>query len=167
MRITIRNRKKNVDTNRKIARAQLTQPQQPTQPIQPIQHYQIEFVRPDWFITTILPIPPPPVRPSVMFDSANRSSDDLTYKYADILKINASLRRQEQQGAPAHILQDYTDLLQYHVATMCDNELSGLPQSLQRGGRPIKSIRQRLVGKAGRIRGNLMGKRVDFSARTV
>jgi DNA-directed RNA polymerase II subunit RPB1 len=74
---------------------------------------------------------------------------------------------QELQGAPEHVLQDLADLLQYHVATQMDNEISGLPRSQQRGGKPIKSIRQRLVGKAGRIRGNLMGKRVDFSARTV
>ncbi len=74
---------------------------------------------------------------------------------------------QELQGAPEHVLQDLADLLQYHVATQMDNEISGLPRSQQRGGKPIKSLRQRLVGKAGRIRGNLMGKRVDFSARTV
>ena len=58
-------------------------------------------------------------------------------------------------------------MLQYHVATLIDNQLPGQPQSRQRGGRPLKTIRERLVGKGGRIRGNLMGKRVDFSARTV
>ena len=125
------------------------------------------YARPDWFVITVLAVPPPPVRPSVMFSSSARSSDDLTYKLADIVKINQQLRRHEQQGAAEPILQDYSDLLQYHVATLMDNELSGQPQSLQRSGKPIKSIRQRLVGKAGRVRGNLMGKRVDFSARSV
>jgi len=73
-------------------------------------------------------------------------------------KLNTPhFRRQEQQGAAAHVLEEYHDLLQYHVATMYDNELAGLPTSLQRSGKPVKSIRQRLVGKAGRIRGNLMG----------
>jgi DNA-directed RNA polymerase II subunit RPB1 len=123
--------------------------------------------RPDWFLLTVLPVPPPPVRPSVMFDSATRASDDLTYKLSDIVKVNEQLKKQEQQGAAEHILQDSADVLQFHVATLFDNEISGLPRSTQRSGKPIKSIRQRLVGKGGRIRGNLMGKRVDFSARTV
>ena len=107
------------------------------------------------------------MRPSVSFDSMSRSSDDLTYKLSDIIKINALIRRQELQNAPAHVVQDLCDLLQYHVATHMDNEISRVPRSQQRGGKPIKSVRQRLVGKVGRIRGNLMGKRVDFSARTV
>jgi hypothetical protein len=59
------------------------------------------------------------------------------------------------------------DVLQYHVATLIDNQLPGQPQASRRSGRPLKTIRERLVGKGGRIRGNLMGKRVDFSARTV
>ena len=87
------------------------------------------------FINTV---PPPPVRPSVAFDSVNRSADDITYKLADIVKINAALKRQESQGAAEHILQDYADLLQYHVCTLMDNEIQGQPQSMQRSGKPIK-----------------------------
>lgn len=83
------------------------------------------------------------------------------------MQANTNLRRQEENGAPAHIINEFVQLLQYHVATYVDNEIPGLPQALQRGGRPLKSLRQRLKGKDGRIRGNLMGKRVDFSARTV
>ena len=59
------------------------------------------------------------------------------------------------------------ELLQFHVTTMIDNEVTGQPQAKQKSGKPIKSLRERLVGKAGRVRGNLMGKRCDFSARTV
>jgi DNA-directed RNA polymerase II subunit RPB1 len=128
-----------------------------------------KYAHPSWFILTILPISPPQVRPSVVFNTGAQSSDDLTYKVSDIVKMNSSLLRAEAQGAPGHVIQDYAMQLQYHVATMFDNELPAqfVKQSCQRSGRPIKSIRQRLVGKAGRIRGNLMGKRVDFSARTV
>jgi DNA-directed RNA polymerase II subunit RPB1 len=126
-----------------------------------------EYARPDWFVMTVLPVPPPHVRPSVAFDSINRSSDDLTYKLGDIVKINNHLKRQEQQGAADHVLQEMAELLQYHCVTLIDNDLPGIPKSMQRSGKAIKSIRQRLVGKGGRIRGNLMGKRVDFSARTV
>lgn len=58
-------------------------------------------------------------------------------------------------------------LLQFHVATLIDNDMPGMPRATQKSGRPLKAIKARLKGKEGRIRGNLMGKRVDFSARTV
>ena len=59
------------------------------------------------------------------------------------------------------------DYLQYHVTTMVDNQIAGQPQDSYRNGKPLKTIRQRLVGKEGRVRGNLMGKRCDYTARTV
>ncbi|ESO04483.1 hypothetical protein HELRODRAFT_158265 [Helobdella robusta] len=125
------------------------------------------YARPDWMIATILPVPPLPVRPSVLNFGAARSQDDITYKLADIIKINNKLKRNEEQGAPPHILDENIKLLQYHVATMINNEMPGQPKATQRCGRPLKSITERLKGKEGRVRGNLMGKRVDFSARTV
>ncbi|EFJ10314.1 hypothetical protein SELMODRAFT_128226 [Selaginella moellendorffii] len=126
-----------------------------------------QFARPDWMILQVLPIPPPPVRPSVMMDSSARSEDDLTHQLAMIIRHNNNLKRQEQNGAPTHIINEFTQLLQFHIATYFDNDLPGQPRATQRSGRPIKSICQRLKAKEGRIRGNLMGKRVDFSARTV
>lgn len=125
------------------------------------------FVRPDWMIVTALPVPPPHVRPSVMMDSSARCEDDLTHKLAEIIRANNALRKQEQNGAPQHIINDFAALVQYHLTTYMDNTIPGVPVSMQKSGRPIKSISQRLKGKEGRIRGNLMGKRVDFSARTV
>ncbi|KAG8834185.1 DNA-directed RNA polymerase II subunit rpb1 [Serendipita sp. 400] len=126
------------------------------------------YARPDWMILTVLPVPPPPVRPSISVDGGvRRSEDDLTYKLAEIIRASANVRRSEQEGAPAHIVSEYEQLLQYHVATYMDNDIAGVPQAMQKSGRPIKSIRARLKGKEGRLRGNLMGKRVDFSARTV
>src|SRR5690606_25303291 len=118
-------------------------------------------------VITVLPVAPPAVRPSVSFGGAGSSHDDLTFKYGDIIKINTALRKQEEKGAPEHVVRELANLLQYHTATLMDNEIQGQPPSTQRSGKPIKSIRQRLVGKGGRVRGNLMGKRVDFSARTV
>uniref|UniRef100_A0A6N2M9V3 DNA-directed RNA polymerase subunit n=1 Tax=Salix viminalis TaxID=40686 RepID=A0A6N2M9V3_SALVM len=118
-------------------------------------------------ILQVLPIPPPPVRPSVMMDTSSRSEDDLTHQLAMIIRHNENLRRQERSGAPAHIISEFAQLLQFHVATYFDNDLPGQPRATQRSGRPIKSICSRLKAKEGRIRGNLMGKRVDFSARTV
>ncbi|ORY35600.1 putative DNA-directed RNA polymerase II largest subunit [Naematelia encephala] len=127
-----------------------------------------EYARPDWMILTVLPVPPAAVRPSISIDGgAMRSEDDLTYKLAQILKSSATVRRLEGEGVPPSVVNEHFDLLQYHVATYMDNEIAGLPQDTQKSGRPIKAIRARLKGKEGRLRGNLMGKRVDFSARTV
>ncbi|CAR28521.1 ZYRO0F05918p [Zygosaccharomyces rouxii] len=126
-----------------------------------------EFARPEWMILTVLPVPPPPVRPSISFNESQRGEDDLTFKLADILKANISLETLEHNGAPHHTIEEAESLLQFHVATYMDNDIAGQPQALQKSGRPVKSIRARLKGKEGRIRGNLMGKRVDFSARTV
>lgn len=109
--------------------------------------------RPEWMILTVLPVPPPPVRPSILMDSM-RSEDDLTYKLGDILKANQNLIKHEQDGSPAHVLVEYEQLLQFHVATYMDNDLPGMPQALQKSGRPLKSIKARLKGKEGRIRGN-------------
>lgn len=89
-----------------------------------------------------LPVPPPPVRPSIMMDTTSRGEDDLTHKLAEIIKYNQLLRKQEIAGAPAHIVQEFQTLLQYHIATYFNNEMPGQPQATQRGGRPIKSIRQ-------------------------
>ncbi|XP_015787229.1 DNA-directed RNA polymerase II subunit RPB1 [Tetranychus urticae] len=125
------------------------------------------YSRPDWMCITVLPVPPLPVRPAVVMFGSARNQDDLTHKLSDIVKANNELLRNEQTGAPASIISDITNLLQYHVATLIDNELPGIPRAMQKSGRPLKSIKQRLKSKEGRIRGNLMGKRVDFSARTV
>ena len=129
-----------------------------------------DYARPEWMIITVLPVPPPPVRPSISVDGTGqgmRGEDDLTYKLGDIIRANGNVRRCEQEGSPAHVVGEFEALLQFHVATYMDNDIAGQPQALQKSGRPVKSIRARLKGKEGRLRGNLMGKRVDFSARTV
>ncbi|KAK7750093.1 DNA-directed RNA polymerase II core subunit rpo21 [Diatrype stigma] len=129
-----------------------------------------DWARPEWMIVTVLPVPPPPVRPSISMDGTGqglRNEDDLTYKLGDIIRANSNVQQAIQEGSPAHIANEFESLLQYHVATLMDNDIAGQPQALQKSGRPVKSIRARLKGKEGRLRGNLMGKRVDFSARTV
>ena len=125
------------------------------------------WCRPEWLLCTVLPVPPPAVRPSVKQDNSQRMDDDLTHKLSDIIKYNESLRIKIEKDAKPEIIQDWTNMLQYHVATLVDNEIPQVSQATHRSGRPLKSIRQRLKGKEGRIRNNLMGKRVDFSARSV
>ncbi|KAJ3392421.1 DNA-directed RNA polymerase II subunit rpb1 [Entophlyctis sp. JEL0112] len=127
-----------------------------------------EWARPEWMIMSVMPVPPMPVRPSVQSPGAPSAEDDLTFALQSIIKSNINLKTHETEGSPAHVIAEFESLLQYHVATLMNNDLNGLPQSTQkRSGRPLKSIRARLKGKEGRLRGNLMGKRVDFSARTV
>ena len=123
--------------------------------------------RPEWMIIRNMPVCPPQVRPSIMHDSSRPSQDDLTYSLGLIIKDNMNLKRSEAEGHAGHIVQKNYQMLQYRITVYFDNEVPGVPVSAQKSGRSLKSIRQRLKGKEGRIRGNLMGKRVDFSARTV
>ena len=123
--------------------------------------------RPEWTVITALPVPPPCVRPSNLSAAGARGEDDLTRKLCDIVRNSLSLAKLAQQGVPPHVLVAHRQTLQYHVATYMDNEIKGQPQALQRSNRPLKSIRQRIRSKEGRVRGNLLGKRVDFSGRTV
>ncbi|MDK2893107.1 DNA-directed RNA polymerase subunit A' [Methanohalophilus sp.] len=123
--------------------------------------------RPEWMILTVLPVPPVTVRPSITLESGQRSEDDLTHKLVDIIRINQRFQENRDAGAPQLIIEDLWELLQYHVTTFFDNEVSGVPPARHRSGRPLKTLTQRLKGKEGRFRGSLSGKRVNFSARTV
>ena len=123
--------------------------------------------RPDWFICQVLAVPPPAVRPSVKHDSQQRSEDDISHIIVNIIKANKTLQDKIQQNASEKVIEDWSTVLQYYVATMIDNRIPGVAAVAQRSGRALKSIKERLVGKQGRVRGNLMGKRVDYSARSV
>jgi DNA-directed RNA polymerase subunit A' len=123
--------------------------------------------RPEWMVLQVLPVPPVYVRPSITLEQGIRSEDDLTHKLVDIIRINQRLRENMDAGAPTLIIQDLSELLQYHVTTYFNNEASGIPPARHRSGRALKTLSQRLKGKEGRFRSNLSGKRVDFSARTV
>lgn len=126
-----------------------------------------KYNRPEWMICTVLPVPPPAVRPFVRNDTGQRSEDDLTHKLIMIIKANNNLKSKIEKGANKEQIDMHVMLLQYDVATLIDNTIPGIPPSQQRTGRPIRSLTERLKSKEGRIRGNLMGKRVDFSARSV
>lgn len=124
-------------------------------------------IRPEWLVLTLLPIPPVTVRPSITLETGERSEDDLTHKLVDVIRINERLKENIDLGAPDFIIEDLWELLQYHISTYFDNEISGVPPARHRSGRILKTISQRLKTKEGRFRGNLAGKRVNFSARTV
>jgi DNA-directed RNA polymerase II subunit RPB1 len=125
------------------------------------------WCRPDWMICSVLPIPPPQVRPSVIQDNNQRSEDDLTHKLFEIISTNQRLQDKINNNAAKNLIEDDHMVLQYHIATLVDNQIPGVAPSAQRSGRPLKSVQQRLGSKEGRIRYNIQGKRVEFSARSV
>ena len=124
-------------------------------------------LRPEWAILTLLLVPPVTVRPSITLESGERSEDDLTHKLSDIIRSNQRLWENLNAGAPEVIIEDLWDLLQYHITTFFDNSIAKIPPARHRSGQPLKTITERIKGKEGRIRKNLAGKRVNFSARTV
>ncbi len=126
-----------------------------------------KFIRPEWMILTVMPIPPVTMRPSITLESGERSEDDLTHKLGDIVRINQRLFENINAGAPEIIIEDLWDLLQYHITTFFDNGIAQLPVARHRSGQPLKTITARIKSKEGRIRHNLVGKRTNFSSRTV
>ena len=133
-----------------------------------------ERCRPEWMVCSAFPVAPPVMRPSVCTDGNTRSEDDLTHKLHDIVSVNKDLRRRLEafvRGGPTAVSPDTVETLrrslQYHVATFIDNDDPHVGVATHRGGRKISAVRNRLKSKDGRIRMNLMGKRVDQSSRSV
>ena len=133
-----------------------------------------KIARPEDLIITIFPVPPVIIRPTAKmeFMSATKSEDALTIKISDIIRTNKTVRQQLEKEVITNETNKYNQefyaLLQYHVATYFDNDSLTLPRTeFRTGGRALKSISERVKGKTGRVRANLMGKRVDFSARSV
>ncbi|XP_034935802.1 DNA-directed RNA polymerase III subunit RPC1 [Chelonus insularis] len=118
-------------------------------------------------ILTRIPVPPICIRPSVLSDlKAGTNEDHLTMKLSEIIFLNGVIRKHRQSGANVQSYNDAWEFIQLHSALYINSEMSGIPLNMQ----PKKSGRglvQRLKGKQGRFRGNLSGKRVDFSSRTV
>jgi len=123
--------------------------------------------RPESLIMTRLAVPPACIRPSVISDLQSGSNeDDLTMKLTEIIFLNDVIRKHQSSGAKVQIIMEDWDFLQLQCALYINSEVSGIPMNMQ----PKKATRgfvQRLKGKQGRFRGNLSGKRVDFSGRTV
>lgn len=127
-----------------------------------------DHCRPDWLVCTVLPVPPPSVRPSARTDASSRQEDDLTHILSDIVKYNGLVRAAIERGSATKTVDALVSILQAHVAMLVDNGArGGANPPKDRGGRVLRSLSDRIKHKDGRIRGNLLGKRVDFSARTV
>ncbi|KAH9482988.1 DNA-directed RNA polymerase III subunit rpc1 [Psilocybe cubensis] len=120
--------------------------------------------RPEEFIWQYISVPPVCIRPSVAQDGAS-NEDDLTVKLTEIVFTNVLIKQGLAKGAPTPQFMEQWDFLQLSVAMYINSELPGVPPQV--GQKPIRGFVQRLKGKQGRFRGNLSGKRVDFSGRTV
>ncbi len=128
--------------------------------------YDLQRLRPEWFVITVLQVPPITIRPSITLESGIKSEDDLTHKLVDVIRINLRLKDNIDAGAPQLIIEDLWDLLQYHITTYFDNDTAGVPPAKHRSGRSLRTLVQRLKGKKGRFRYNLTGKRVNYAARS-
>lgn len=120
--------------------------------------------RPEMFIWQFLPAPPVCIRPSVAQDNAS-NEDDITTKLADIVWVSGMIRSALQKGSPVATIMEQWEYLQTQIAMYVNSDVPGLQQP--GFGKPTRGFCQRLKGKQGRFRGNLSGKRVDFSGRTV
>ena len=123
------------------------------------------FNRPEWMIIKNLTVCPLATRPPVSLDSSLTSHDDLTHQYIQIYRDNEDLIRHINNNAREEVINSNFDILQKNVAALMNNNLSCTKVKIS--GKPIKCLFSRINGKFGRIRQNLMGKRVDFCARTV
>lgn len=129
-----------------------------------------KFCRPENMIYKVLPVPPIQVRPTIRgdFTVTGTAQNDLTHKLGDIVKNNIRVQRfkESQNETTLKYGNDHIHLLQYHIAVLFNNETLPIPKSEQKN-RPFKSLSARIKNKEGRIRSNLMAKRVNHSARTV
>ncbi|XP_037876399.1 DNA-directed RNA polymerase III subunit RPC1 isoform X1 [Bombyx mori] len=133
----------------------------------PLLGMNVKLSRPEDLILTRLPVPPLCIRPSVVSDiKAGTNEDDLTMKQSEILLINDVIARHLASAGKCELIQEDWDYLQLHAALYINSEMSGIPLAMQ-PKKPGRGLVQRLKGKQGRFRGNLSGKRVDFSSRTV
>lgn len=123
-----------------------------------------QHVRPEMLIWTHIPAPPVAIRPSVTQDSAS-TEDDITNKLGDIVQVSNQIRNGIKKGEAINSIVEKWDYLQIQVAMYINSEVPNLQQP--GFGKPIRSFVTRLKGKQGRFRGNLSGKRVDFTSRTV
>ncbi|VEN45805.1 unnamed protein product, partial [Callosobruchus maculatus] len=123
--------------------------------------------QPKDLILTRMLVPPVSIRPSVVSDlKVGTTEDDLTMKQSEIIFINDVIKKHKLSGASVNLYQEGWDFLQLQSALYINSELSGIPLSMM-PKKPGRGLVQRLKGKQGRFRGNLSGKRVDFSSRTV
>jgi len=131
-----------------------------------IEAFRISGNRPDWMVLDVIPVIPPDLRPMVQLDGGRFATSDLNDLYRRVINRNNRLKRLLDLGAPDIIVRNEKRMLQEAVDALIDNGRRGRPVTGP-GNRPLKSLSDLLKGKQGRFRQNLLGKRVDYSGRSV
>ncbi len=131
-----------------------------------VESFKLSGNRPEWMIMNVVPVIPPELRPMVQLDGGRFATSDLNDLYRRVINRNNRLKRLLELGAPEIIVRNEKRMLQESVDALIDNGRRGRPVT-GAGNRPLKSLSDLLKGKQGRFRQNLLGKRVDYSGRSV
>ena len=131
-----------------------------------VESFRLSNNRPEWMIMHVVPVIPPELRPMVQLDGGRFATSDLNDLYRRVINRNNRLKRLLELGAPEIIVRNEKRMLQESVDALIDNGRRGRPVT-GAGNRPLKSLSDMLKGKQGRFRQNLLGKRVDYSGRSV
>lgn len=134
--------------------------------IDTVESFRVSGNRPEWMIIGVVPVIPPEIRPMVQLDGGRFATSDLNDLYRRVINRNNRLKRLLELGAPEIIVRNEKRMLQESVDALIDNSRRGRPVT-GAGNRPLKSLSDMLKGKQGRFRQNLLGKRVDYSGRSV
>ena len=131
-----------------------------------VESFKLSGNKPEWMIMNVIPVIPPELRPMVQLDGGRFATSDLNDLYRRVINRNNRLKRLLELGAPEIIVRNEKRMLQESVDALIDNSRRGRPVT-GAGNRPLKSLSDMLKGKQGRFRQNLLGKRVDYSGRSV
>ena len=131
-----------------------------------VEAFKLSGNRPEWMVMNVIPVIPPDLRPMVQLDGGRFATSDLNDLYRRVINRNNRLKRLLELGAPEIIVRNEKRMLQESVDALIDNGRRGKPVT-GAGNRPLKSLSDMLKGKQGRFRQNLLGKRVDYSGRSV
>ena len=131
-----------------------------------VESFRLSNNRPEWMVMQVVPVIPPDLRPMVQLDGGRFATSDLNDLYRRVINRNNRLKRLLELGAPEIIVRNEKRMLQESVDALIDNGRRGRPVT-GAGNRPLKSLSDMLKGKQGRFRQNLLGKRVDYSGRSV
>ena len=131
-----------------------------------VEAFRLSGNKPEWMIMNVIPVIPPDLRPMVQLDGGRFATSDLNDLYRRVINRNNRLKRLLELGAPEIIVRNEKRMLQESVDALIDNGRRGRPVT-GAGNRPLKSLSDMLKGKQGRFRQNLLGKRVDYSGRSV
>ena len=131
-----------------------------------VEAFKLSGNRPEWMVMNVIPVIPPDLRPMVQLDGGRFATSDLNDLYRRVINRNNRLKRLLELGAPEIIVRNEKRMLQESVDALIDNSRRGRPVT-GAGNRPLKSLSDLLKGKQGRFRQNLLGKRVDYSGRSV